>query len=59
MTYHLKNEERPPEFNKVGNKIDSNYLIYEFKTEEKCPKDFRDCQNPIELLKNLSVKKSN
>ena len=38
MTYHLKNEERPSEFNKVGNKIDSNYLIYEFKTEEKCPK---------------------
>ena len=34
-------------------KIDPNKLIYECKTEERSPKDFRDYQNPVDLFKNL------
>ena len=62
MAYHLKTqkeifskllEERAFEFNNLGDKINSNELIYDFKTEGRCPKYFRNYQNPIELFKNL------
>ena len=46
-------EEKDFEFNNLGDKINSNDLIYEFQTEERSLKDFKDYKNPIELLKNL------
>ena len=34
-------------------KVNSDLLIYNYKTEEKSLKDFRNDQNQIELFKNL------
>ena len=34
-------------------KVNSDHLIYNYKTEEKSLTDFRNYQNPIELFKNL------
>ena len=34
-------------------KVNSDHLIYNYKTEENSLKDFRNDQNPIELFKNL------
>ena len=41
------------EFEDLDNKIHSNNLIYEFKTEGIGAKDFRNFQNPTELFKHL------
>lgn len=55
MAYHLKNkkyidkliEEQASEF---VNKIDSNNLVYEFKTRERSLKGFRDCQRSHRII---------
>ena len=55
MAYHLKNkkyidkliEEQASEF---VNKIDSNNLVYEFKTGERSLKGFRDCQRSHRII---------
>ena len=46
-------QEKAFEFNNLNDKINSNELTYQFKTEGRSLKDSRDYQNPTELLKNL------
>ena len=43
-------EERSSEFKSLQTRINSNDLIYKYKTEGRSPKDLRNCQNPIELF---------
>ena len=46
-------QEKAFEFNNLNDKINSNELTYQFKTEGRSLKDSRDYQNPTELFKNL------
>ena len=59
IAYHLKNKkifnelikETPSEFWNLGKIINSDNLIYNYKTKERSPKHFRNYQNLIELFK--------
>ena len=46
-------QEKAFEFNNLNDKVNSNELTYQFKTEGRSLKDSRDYQNPTELFKNL------
>ena len=41
--------KRASEFVDIKDKIDLNKLIYNFKTEGKIPKEFRNFQTPLKL----------
>ena len=45
--------ERSVEFDDIREKFDINKLIYNFKTKEKLPKDFRNYQVSLKLFENL------
>ena len=60
--YHLKNKntyimnllkKKSSEFTNLEKKINSDNLIYKYKTKGISPKDFSNYQNPIELFKDL------
>ena len=46
-------DEKSYEFENLEEKINHNSLIHKYKTEGRSPKDFRDCQNLINLFINL------
>ena len=46
-------EERSSEFWNLEKRINSDNLIYTYKTEGRSLKDFRNYQNLIDLFKNL------
>ena len=46
-------EERASGFKNLEKRINLDKLIYNYKTERRNPKDFRDYQNLRELFKNL------
>ena len=41
------------EFKKIEKRVNSDNLIYKYKSKRKIQKDFRNYQNLIELFKNL------
>ena len=41
------------EFKKIEKRVNSDNLIYKYKSKGKIQKDFRNYQNLIELFKNL------
>ena len=61
IEYYLKNKkifnelikERSSEFWNLAKRVNSDNLIYQYKTKGRSPKDFRNYQNSIELLKDL------
>ena len=61
IEYYLKNKkifkelikERSSEFWNLAKRVTSDNLIYQYKTKGRSPKDFRNYQNSIELLKDL------
>ena len=64
IAYHLKNkknifnelvEERSSEFSNLEKRINSDNLIYNYKTGGKSPKDFSVYHNLIDLFKHLRV----
>ena len=46
-------EEKSSEFRNLEKRSNPDDLIYKHKTEGRILKDFRNCQNPIELFKDL------
>ena len=46
-------KERALEFSDIKDKIDSNNLVYTFKTVGKEPKDFRKFKTPLKLFEDL------
>ena len=46
-------EEKSSELKNLEERINSDNMIYKYKTEVKSPKYFRNYQNLIELTKNL------
>ena len=45
--------ERSFEFHSLEKRINPNNLIYKYKTAGMSPNDFSNCQNPMDLVKNL------
>ena len=46
-------KKRSSEFTNLEKKINSDNLIYKYKTKGISPKDFSNYQNPTELFKDL------
>ena len=65
--YHLKNkkilneivEKRSSDIKKLEKIVNSDNQIYKYKTEGRSPKDLRNYQHPVQLLKSLKDGKVN